>query len=80
MTFMETISYVSIWGALGKSLEDYMTEPGAWWGSKIIKTYYVLAGSRTVAKRIYTSTPDPYTPGYYYNTDSTEWLYRNHLS
>jgi RHS repeat-associated protein len=47
---------------------------------KTTKTYYVLAGSLTVAKRIYTSTPDPYTPGYYYNDDKTQWLYRNHLN
>jgi RHS repeat-associated protein len=73
-------SVVSIWGALGELLEDYMTEPAAWWAPKTTKTYYVLAGSRTVAKRIYTSTPDPYTPGYYYNSDLTVWLYRNHLN
>jgi hypothetical protein len=46
-----------------------MTEPAAWWAPKTTKTYYVLAGSLTVAKRIYTSTPDPYTPGYYYNDE-----------
>jgi RHS repeat-associated protein len=72
-------SVVSIWGALGELLEDYRSEPEAW-GTKTTKTYYILAGSQTVARRIYTSTPDPYAPGYYYNTDSTEWLYRNHLS